>query len=277
MTALIIVAIIAIIIIYKVIAGKNNLKAVEYYDKAKEHDRKGNYDQAIEDFTKAIQLSSKNNLESELHWIYKYRGMNYYKKGSYDEAISDYNHEIQKFMESIRFNVDYNAVNKEAIRIVMDDIVNGITLGYDVRSYVEWIAELLVLCGDAYTKKGDNTHAMADYDKAIHYYSALKGGNSLICADIYMKKGDKEAANSIYNRHIWEKNKSLEKKPNDFKTLHSLGQLYVKTGDYNKAIKSFEALLQINQDTVKKYDDIEELNDIKAEASEELEAIKKLL
>jgi len=36
-------------------------------------------------------------------------------------------------------------------------------------------------------------------------------------------------------------------------------------------------LLQINQDSVKKYDDIEELNKTKTKVMEELEAIKKIV
>ena len=233
----IVIAIIVIIVIVKLIVGKKDLKAVEDNKNAGEQD---------------------NNV-------------------NYDRDISGYDKQINVLMNDIRSIVDYRAPEKEIVRIVMKDIVDGVKLGYDINPLVKRIAYLLVLRGDANIKKGDNTQAMADYDKAIHYYTGVEGSNSLICADIYIKKGDNEKANSIYNRHIWEKNKSLEKKPNDFETLHSLGQLYVKVGDYNKAINSFETLLQINQDSVKKYDDIEELNKTKTKVMEELEAIKKIV
>jgi len=78
---------------------------------------------------------------------------------------------------------------------------------------VKRIAYLLVLCGDANIKKRDNTQAMADYDKAIHYYTRVEGSNSLICADIYIKKAIMKRRiqfiTGIYGRKINRSKRSL--------------------------------------------------------------------
>ena len=69
------------------------------YDQGIEFFKKGQYDQAIASFTKAIQASPKNAV------YYNSRGLAYYDNKSLDKAIADYNKAIQL---DPKFAVAYN-------------------------------------------------------------------------------------------------------------------------------------------------------------------------
>ena len=65
-------------------------KAKNYYEQGKTFANKGQYDQAIQAFTKYIELTP------EAHFgAYYYRGVCSFNKGLYDAAISDFNHTIK--------------------------------------------------------------------------------------------------------------------------------------------------------------------------------------
>ena len=83
---------------------------------------KGDYDHAIEDFTKTIELNP-NNVETYLH-----RGLAYQSKGDYDRAIKDYT-------KAIELNPNY--------------------------------AQAYYNRGIAYGVKGDYDRAIEDYTKAM--------------------------------------------------------------------------------------------------------------
>jgi tetratricopeptide (TPR) repeat protein len=58
--------------------------AKRYFSRGDAYYNKGNYDQAIEDYTKAINFNPDSAIE------YCYRGDAYKNKGNYDQAIADY-------------------------------------------------------------------------------------------------------------------------------------------------------------------------------------------
>ena len=63
--------------------------AYAYYNRGNAYGRKGHYDQAISDFTKAIEIDSRFAMP------YFSRGYAYGCKGQHDKAISDYNKAIE--------------------------------------------------------------------------------------------------------------------------------------------------------------------------------------
>ena len=60
-----------------------------YYNRGNSYDDKGQYDQAISDYSKAIEINS------EIAEAYINRGNAYSKKSQYDKAISDYSKAIE--------------------------------------------------------------------------------------------------------------------------------------------------------------------------------------
>jgi tetratricopeptide (TPR) repeat protein len=110
-------------------AISNYTKAIEidpryeaYYDRGNVYLHKGQYDRAISDYTKAIELDPK------LALAYYNRGLIYQNKGQLDRAISDYT-------KAIELNPKH-------------------TYAYNNR-------------GNAYRKKGQYDRAISDYTKAI--------------------------------------------------------------------------------------------------------------
>jgi len=273
----IIIAIIAIIIVVKVSSKRNKEKLSGYYKSAAEHERNGNYDQAINDYNKALQLDSDPN-----YTRYKERGDLYRKTGNYDQAIADYNQAISSAKNYIeKQDNQYEKARKAAAELGKDGWGN---FYYDrskenrsITEYKRNIAECLSLRGEMNDKNGNKTQAMADYDEAIKSFKNLGTDEDLIsCADVNIKKGNKEQALEIYNKLIWEFNKDFKEDTTDFLKLYSLCQICVKAGDYDKAIANLETLLKFNQDNVQDYDDVKVLKDTQAKAREELDAVKKM-
>ncbi|MFH1958376.1 MAG: tetratricopeptide repeat protein [bacterium] len=114
---------------------------------------KGEYDGAIKDYDKAIELSPKNAR------AYNNRGNTYRDKGEYDRAIRDYN-------KAIELNPEFTAVY----------INRGIAYHdkgeYDraIRDY-DKVIELNPEYAVAYNNRGFNYNEKGEYDRAIRDYN----------------------------------------------------------------------------------------------------------
>jgi Flp pilus assembly protein TadD len=64
-------------------------RAIVHNERGILHLEKGQLDQAITEFTKAIELDPKSD------WAYSNRGLAYVRKGQYDQAISDCNKALE--------------------------------------------------------------------------------------------------------------------------------------------------------------------------------------
>ena len=78
----------------KAIALKNK-KAEAYYKSGLAYAEKGDYDKAIKDYTKAIELDERGESDPNLMYVYNNRGHAYADKGDYDKAIKDW----KKYLE----------------------------------------------------------------------------------------------------------------------------------------------------------------------------------
>jgi tetratricopeptide (TPR) repeat protein len=118
---------------------------------------KGDYDQAIVEFTEAIRIEPKNSD------YYSNRGIAYYHKGSYDRAIAD-------FTESLRLKTEYPSV----------DYYSRATAYYAKGNYDQAIADFTEAIrlwsedssyyygrGAAYYRKGNYERAIADFDTKL--------------------------------------------------------------------------------------------------------------
>ena len=63
--------------------------ATAYYNQGRAYGQKGQYDQAISDYNKAIEIDPK------FATAYNNRGIAYRQKGQHDQAISDYNKALE--------------------------------------------------------------------------------------------------------------------------------------------------------------------------------------
>ena len=70
-------------------AEQSDLDADAHMDRGVNYEQKGQYDKAISEYTKAIEINPK------LTGAYLVRGQCYTQKGQYDRAIADYNKAIE--------------------------------------------------------------------------------------------------------------------------------------------------------------------------------------
>jgi len=131
--------------------------AIYYNNRGNAYYNKGNYDSAIEDYTKAIGLTKNET-------YYNNRGNTYFKKDNYDSAIEDYSKAIglaknEAYLYKNRGNAQYTKKNYDA---AIKDYTKAIELAKDDNKKALYYTDR----GDAYSKKGDNKSAIKDYTKA---------------------------------------------------------------------------------------------------------------
>jgi tetratricopeptide (TPR) repeat protein len=161
-----------------------------YNNRGTTYDRKGDYDNAINDFTKAIKLNSNDAA------VYYNRGTAYYSKGEFDNAIKDFN-------KAIELNPNYvEAYNNRGIAYgkkgEFDTAIKDYTKAIELKPKD---AEAYNNRGTTYDRKGDYDNAIKDYNKAIElkpkdataYYNR---GNA------YYSKGDEAEAEKNYKEFI---------------------------------------------------------------------------
>jgi tetratricopeptide (TPR) repeat protein len=130
--------------------------ALAYYNRGLAYDSKGQYDQAISDFNKALEINPRNAL------TYVGRGMAYGKKGSYDEAISDYTKvlEINPRYAEAYYNRGLLYDNKGQYDQAISDYSKALEINpREASAYYNR--------GMAFKKKGQYDQAISDYNKAL--------------------------------------------------------------------------------------------------------------
>ena len=146
----------------------SNLKSAAYNNRGLAYDSKGDYDRALEDFSKAIEL------EPDYADSYNNCGVIYSRKGDYDRALED-------FSKAIELEPDYaNAYNNRGATYekngdydrALEDCSKAIELKPDY-------ADAYYNRGVVYYRKGDYDRALEDCSKAIElkpdYASAYIG------------------------------------------------------------------------------------------------------
>jgi tetratricopeptide (TPR) repeat protein len=171
-------------------------KAIEiaYVNLGNSHHSRGDFESAIADFTKAIEIDPKDAK------AYLNRGYAYHAKGDFDHAIAD-------GTKAIEIDPKYEAA-------------------YNNR-------------GDDYETKGDFERAAADFTKAIEIDPKD--------ADAYINRCWLRAtANRDLTLAFADCDTGLRLAPNDANDLDSLGFLYLRLDRLDEAIANYDAALKTN-------------------------------
>jgi tetratricopeptide (TPR) repeat protein len=197
-----------------------------YLFRGADYFRKGLYDQAVSDFTRAIEINPEH---AE---AYSNRGVAYVKKGDYDRAISDYN-------KALEIDPDYAQAysNRGTAYTVKGD--------YD-RAFSDFDRALKInprnaeACSNravAYIRKGDYDRAILDCNSALEidpeYVNAYSNR-----ALAYTRKGEFDLAISDCNR-------ALEINPSFADAYRSRGLAYKAKGEDDKAASDFKKYKEI--------------------------------
>lgn len=201
-----------------------------YFYRGTSYSRKGDDGSAIADYSKAIQF------KSDYAVLYSMRAISYRNKGDYDSAIADYNRVIQlepdnesaylNRISACKFKGDYDRIIADCSKVIQLD-PDSVSI-YCSR-------------GEAYCNKGDYDDAIADYSKAI---GLEPGFEWLYClrGKVYEEKED-------YDRAIADYNKASKLNPKYSRYLvfgyRSRGYFYSRKGNFLLAENDFEQAMQL--------------------------------
>ncbi len=197
--------------------------------------RKRNYDRAIEDYSKAIELDPQNTT------AYDSRACVWKDKGNYDRAIEDYTKLIE--LDPKNVNVYSNRVsvwkNKGDYGRAIEDYTKLIEL--DPKSINVYNKR-----GNCWVKNGNYDRAIEDYSKAIelnpqntvaYYYRAC----------VWKDKGN-------YDRAIEDYTKLIELDPKHVSAYINRGDAWKKNGNYDWAIEDYNKAIELYPENALAYD-----------------------
>ena len=183
--------------------------------------------QAIEDFTQAINLDPNN---AAAYWE---RGRAYRQMGDNDKAMADY-------IQAIRINPKharaYNSrgtayLDKRDYDRAIEDFTQAIRI--DPNLDIAYNNR-----GIAYRNKNDYDRAIEDYTQAIRINPNYE--------DTYNNRGNAYRNKNDYDRAIADYTQAIRIDPNYAMAYRNRGLTYLDKNDYDRAIADYEASLRID-------------------------------
>ena len=190
---------------------------------------KENYDKAIPDFSRAIQL------KYQTPDIYYKRGMAYYHLQKYNEAIKDFNNVII---------LDNNFPDAYYSR--------GLAY-YNFGKYDEAIKDYTIAIrknsnsGKAYNDRGVAYDNLGKYDEAIKDYTAAIQHNPTFTKP-YLNRGNAYYNHGKYNEAIQDYSSVIQLSPTFAQAYNNRGSAYGNLGKYEEAIKDYTSAIQYSPD-----------------------------
>ncbi len=185
------------------------------------------YDQAIKDFDKAIELNpSVSN-------SYDGRGITYYYLGQYERALDDYNKSVQldPSQSGVYNNRGLNYIALGQYKSAIDDCSKAIEL--DPKDDIAYHNR-----GYAYYYLGQNDNAIKDYNKAVELnpnYTKVYNNRGLVYSDLMQ-----------YDHAIEDYDKAIELNPKFFITYYNRGRAYFFLKQYNRAIQDLDKAIELH-------------------------------
>lgn len=188
---------------------------------------KNRFQQAITDYSKAISLDPVNNL------AYFDRGLAYYSIQSYDEAIAD-------FTKLVNMNPSYNGVYnsranayyaKQQYQLAITDYTMAISQNPNQSNSYDYR-------GSSYYYLQKYDLAMQDYNKAISLNSADQYA--------YSGRGSVFFIRNQYDLAISDFTKSLQLNPNSSSTFVNRALVYDAIHENDQAIQDYSTAIQLN-------------------------------
>jgi tetratricopeptide (TPR) repeat protein len=206
----------------------------EFYARGLAHDALGNYDGAIADFDKALELDPQRAA------IYASRGNAYKAKNDYERALASFDRAIQLEPDRKRAYLDRGRIFSSK-----KDWDNAIA-DYDMAIQIDpdWAIAYLLRASDYYVK-GDSARALADYDKAIQLDPQSADAYSLR-GMVYAMKGDLERA-------LPDLDKAIQLNPKDTTAYIGRAHAYYQKGNYDRAISDFDKLIELTPQEAASY------------------------
>jgi tetratricopeptide (TPR) repeat protein/ketosteroid isomerase-like protein len=201
-------------------SGEAIRTAEEYYNYGNFYKKQGNLTQAMADYTKAIEIDSKNAK------AYYNRGNIYGKQGNLTQAIVDYTKAIEidpKYRDAY-----YNRGNTYRKQ---DNFAQAIV---DYTQAIEIDPKYAAAYGNrgnVYQIQGNFQQAIIDYNKAIQINPDMAG--------FYSNRGNAYQIQGNFQQAIADYNKAIELNPNDDDTYYNRGLAHYGIEQYGKSLADY--------------------------------------
>ena len=215
-------------------APYTTLDAEGYFCRGVEALQQGELDQAIQDFTQAIEH------KPDLAEAYHNRGTVYADQGKLDLAIRDYDQaiEINPKLDKVYYNRGNAYISKDKLDHAIQDYNKAIELKKDY-------AKAYNNRGLAYFNKGDLDQAIQDYNKAIELKPDL--------TEAYYNRGNAYGKQGKFDQAIRDYTKAIALKPDFAEAYNNRGNVYRSKGELNHAIQDYNKAIELKPDFVEAY------------------------
>ena len=232
-----------------------------YYNRGNAYAGKRQYDKAISDFNKALEINPR------FAEAYRERGLAYFGKGQFDQWILDSNKadEVDPKAASIFTDRGKFCVGKYQY----DESISNFNKAIEIDPRFD---EAYNMRGFVYGEKGQYDRASSDLNKALEvdprfteaynnrglvywnkgqFDSAISDFNKAIeinprPASYYINRGKAYVEKSQYEQAISDYSKALEIDPKLVEAYTKRGWAYIRKGHYDQAISDFNKALEIN-------------------------------
>ena len=199
---------------------------------------RGEYDQAIADFTAAIELNP------QYAQAYNSRGLAYLRQGDYDRAIADYT-------AAIRLNPQYvEAYKNRGFAYYRQGEYNEAIVQYtDAIELGEQLAEGTMRSSRLPPKSHTAIElgqqvAEAHYNRGVVFYIEAEGG--LDRGVLYYGEGE-------YGHAVTDFTAAIELDPQYVEAYNGRGLAYRRQGDYDRAIADYTDAIRLNRQDAQAY------------------------
>ena len=195
----------------------------------------GQYDQAISEYTKAIELNPKNAM------TYYYRGNAYRAKDQYKEAVSDYTKvlELNPTSAEAYHNRAMMYYKQGQPKPAISDFTKAIEIN-------PRLMQAYCNRGAAYIAEGLYDQAISDCTKAIEMDSRY--------AEAYFNRGAAYIAKRLYDEGISDCSRAIEINPMHAQAYCNRAVAYYRKSRYDPAISDYTKAIEIEPSNAKALD-----------------------
>ncbi len=216
--------------------------SVENYYRLGNYERiNGNYSDAVEYYTKAIELNP------DYEAAYNCRGIAYWGLKNYKDSIKDYSKCIeldsQNYITYYNQGISYDDLSKieekkENLKKAIENYSKSIELNPEY-------ADVYNNRGNSYSDLGEKRKAIEDYNKAIELNPEY--------AIAYNNRGNRYSELGEKGKAIEDYNKAIELNPEYAMAYNNRGNSYSDLGEKRKAIEDYNKAIELNPEYTDAY------------------------
>ena len=211
----------------KAIELDSNVNSACYYNRGTAYFSLGKFEDAIQDYNKAIDLNPNDDLS------YNNKGNAYFSLGKFEDAIQDYNKaiDLNPNNASYYYNRGTTFANLEKFEDAIQDYNKAIDLNPNDES--------------VYYNRGVAFIYLNEYEKAIENLSKAIDLNPNKDSTYY-NRGIAFTNLSDSEKAIKDFNKAIDLNSNNASYYNNRGTLYINQGNYDEAVKDFSKAIDLN-------------------------------